>query len=472
MNARTAGTVAAGFGSADITPWEGVQLAGAAMGEARPARFVRRPLYAKAAVFRGKKTVCMIGLDVICVTTHYSGMIRDRIAEKYEIDREAIMVFAIQSHSAPSVGEVMLDQDFPIELPPELKFITGSNEAYAEFAVEGALRAADDAFSSVRPLKMDVKSGTKHGLAFCRRLVMRNGVVEMWPLNSAKANPLGPDILYPESPADDEVGVVCFKDEKMKMAGALLHFTAHPVCDFCTPSLYHAVSPDWCGVWSERLQEKLGFGTIPMVMNGSCGNINPYDPYAPDFVMDSVKVGSQLADLAERIILSMEFAGADAPLEVDFRSFEVPIDYRNVPEERVREVEEILADGKVHLDENGNAGQEWFEAASTCSALCEAKREGRFMYPVQIFKIGSLALVSMAGEPFTDGQLQIKLHSKAAYTYVTHMANKYIGYIPAKKAYVSGGYETHEKYTYWTKVAPGSLEKICDRIIEELNSFF
>ena len=49
----TAGTVFAGFGTADITPWEGVHLGGAAYGEYRPARFVRHKLYAKASVYRG-----------------------------------------------------------------------------------------------------------------------------------------------------------------------------------------------------------------------------------------------------------------------------------------------------------------------------------------------------------------------------------------------------------------------------------
>lgn len=101
---KTSGTVVAGFGTADITPWEGVHLAGAAMGQYRPAKFVRHKLYAKACVFKGEKTLCIIGLDVTIIIEKYANYIKDKIVESFDIDRDAIMVFAIQSHSAPSVG--------------------------------------------------------------------------------------------------------------------------------------------------------------------------------------------------------------------------------------------------------------------------------------------------------------------------------------------------------------------------------
>ncbi|MBE6883929.1 MAG: hypothetical protein E7487_04935 [Ruminococcaceae bacterium] len=471
-NVKTSGTVTAGFGSADITPWEGVHLAGAAMGQYRPARFVRHKLYAKASVFKGEKTVCIIGLDVTIIIKKYADYIKDKLVEEFNIDRDAIMVFAIQSHSAPSVGGLMLDDDYPLEFPPDKEFILGHNSEYSQFASDQAVEAARKAFANLRPLKMDVKSGNKHGLAFCRRAIMTDGSLQMFPANSAKAQPLGPKILYLESPADDEVGVACFKDENMNIVGSLLHFTCHPVNDFCTPSLYHAVTPDWPGTWSEQLQSKLNIGNIPMVLNGCCGNINPYDPYTPDYIMDSERMGSELANLAERIILSMEFNGADEPLTVDYFSCDLPLEYRDIPEERMKEVEKLLEGGEYKIGPDGNADIDWFLAASTYSAVCCKKREPLFQYPIQVFRVGGLAIVSMAGEPFTDGQLSIKLRSKAALTYVTHCANKYVGYLAHDKGYDFDGHGTNSKYTFWAKMARGSLEKICDKIVEGIDSLF
>jgi len=471
-NVKTSGTVTAGFGSVDITPWEGVHLAGSSMGDYRPARFVRHKLYAKASVFKGEKTVCIIGLDVTIIMKKYTDYIKDKLTAEFGIDRDAIMVFAIQTHSAPSVGSPMLDEDFPLEVPPDKEFILGHNSEYSRFAAEQAVEAARKAFANLRPLKMDVKSGVKHGLAFCRRAIMTDGSVQMFPANSAKTQPLGPKILYLESPADDEVGVACFKDEKMNIVGSLLHFTCHPVNDFCTPSLYYSVSPDWPGTWSEQLQEKLKIGDIPTVLNGCCGNINPYDPYTPDFIMDSERMGSQLAKLAERIILSMDFKGADEPAVVDYFSCNVPLDYREIPEERMKEVEKQLECGEYKVGPDGNADHSWFLAASTYSIVCCQKREPVYQYPIQVFRIGGLAIVSMAGEPFTDGQFSVKLRSKAALTYITHCANRYTGYLPSEKAYDFDGHETNSNYTFWAKMARGSLEKVCDKIVEGIDALF
>ncbi len=469
---RTSGSVNVGFGSSDITPWEGVHLAGAAMGEYRPARFVRHRLFAKASVFKGEKTICILGLDVIMITKPYGDYIKQKIMEEFGLDYGAIMVFAIQSHSAPSIGGLMLDEDFPLELPPDKEFIAGTNSEYCRFACDKALEAVRAAFARIRPLKMDVKSGNKHGLAFCRRAIMTDGHMEMFPANGASSHPLGPDILYLESPADDEVGVACFKDQGMNIVGSLLHFTCHPVNDFCTPSLHYAVSPDWCGTWSEKLQQKLNIGEIPTVLNGCCGNINPYDPYTPDFVMDSERMGGELAQLAERIILSMEFRDSDEPLAVDYYSCDVPLEYRDIPEERMKEVEEQLKDGGYKVGPDGNADPDWFLAASTYSAVCCRKREPLFQYPIQVFRIGGLAVVSMAGEPFTDGQFDIKLRSKAAFTYVTHCANKYVGYLPHANGYDFDGHESNSKYTFWAKARRGSLEKICDAIVDGIEKLF
>ena len=96
----TAGTVLAGFGTADITPWEGVHLGGAAYGEYRPARFVRHKLYAKASVYRdaGGNTVCIVGLDTICVKKPYADQIKQAVMTEFGLPYGAIMVFAIQSH--------------------------------------------------------------------------------------------------------------------------------------------------------------------------------------------------------------------------------------------------------------------------------------------------------------------------------------------------------------------------------------
>lgn len=470
---KTAGKVIAGFGATDITPWEGVQLAGEAAGISRPARFVRHRLYAKASVFKSNKTVCMVCLDVTAVADNYTEQIKHKIMELYDLEYGAIMVFAIQTHSSPAVGNVMLDKDFPMDLTGDLEYVTGSSAKYSDFVAEQAVEAVKKAFENMRPLKMDVKSGMRHGLAFCRRGIMRDGRAEMWPPYRAKENPLGPDgLLYMESPTDDEVGVVCFKDENMNFVSTLMHFTCHPVNDFCTPSLYNAVSSDWPGTWSERTQKLMGMESIPMVLNGCCGNINPWDPFTPDFIMDSEMMGEELTKLTERIILAMDFDGDDEPVTIDYYNCNVPLDYLEIPEDRMEEIQRQMARDMDEVIKDGFVDHEWFQAAWTYSILCLKKREPQFMYPVQIFRIGGLAIVGLPGEPFSDGQLDIKLRSVAPMTYVAHLANRYVGYLPHEKAYKFEGYECNRNVISGARVAPGSLEKICDQVVVGIKELF
>ena len=471
LNKNTACTVTAGFGTADITPDEGVHLGGGTPGAYRPARFVRRRLYAKASIFKAEKTVCIIELDVLIISKKYCDKIKDLITERLGIPYGAIMVFSIQSHSAPFVGDCMLDSDFPLEISKDEEFLTGNISDYSDFLCEMAARAAESAYRSLSPVKMDVKSGLLHGLAHCRRIIKRDGKMVMFTNPTARTAPLGPEVSHLESAVDEEVGVVCFKDGA-DVKSAMLHFTCHPVNDYCTPTLYNAVSPDWCGVWAEELQKKLGIESVPSVLNGCCGNVNPHDPYQNDFAPDSERMGTALAKLSERIMLSMSFEGADTPATVDYSYVEIPMDYGKMAPEWEKEVIKTIEGGPVLREENGDFNYEWSMAASSYSTLLSKKREPKFMYPVQVFRIGSLAVVALAGEPFTDTQLEIKLGSKAPMTYVTHCANRYVGYLPPVKGFAYDGHESNFKRTYWAKLAPGSIEKARDAALAEIEKMF
>lgn len=471
LNQNTACTVNAGFASADISPWDGVHLGGGDIGVYRPTNFVRRRLYAKASVFKAEKTVCVIELDVLIINEIYCDRIRNAVSEKLGIPYEAVMVFSIQSHSAPFIGDIMFDYEFPIKFSKEDEYVTGINSDYSDFVCEQAIKAAQDAFADVRKLKMDVKSGFKHGLAFCRRIILRDNTLVMFSRNSVKNQPLGPEISHLESSMDDEVGVVCFKDGTELVSG-MLHFTSHPVNDFCTPSLKYCASPDWCGVWAEELQKKLNIRSIPSVLNGCCGNVNPHDPFTPDFVPDAERMGGELTNLAEKITLAMTFENADTPAVVDYTYTEVPMDYREIPAEWQAKVIDTVEHGEIKRKPNGDFDAEWTTAASVYSTLIAKKREPKFKYPVQVFRVGGLAIVAFPGEPFTDTQLEIKLASKAPMTYVTHCANKYVGYMPPERAYAYDGHETNSKCTYWAKLAPGSIEKARDAALCGIEKLF
>jgi hypothetical protein len=472
MSTGSSRQLQAGAAVRDITPAAGVHLAGSGAGEHRPAQSVLDPLFAKAVVFAsGGRRICLVTLDVTIVTGDYSARIRRGIAAQTGIDPDAILVHALQTHSAPSLGHFMLDPDFPLDISPGNEYIRGAETAYCERAAEAAVEAAVQAVASLRPVRLGVGRGLVADLAFNRRGVRRDGTVMMPKPESRDRQPFGiPDLCYLEGPIDPEVGVLCVQDAQMRPVACLLHHTCHPVNVFGHPETYYAVSADWPGAWAAETQASWGGQGVAAVLNGCCGNINPWHPFDPDYTPDHRRMGRELAAMSQRVLHSLRFT---TEAELDWRVERIALPYREIPAARRQEVAEILAAHPLPpRAPNGEIETRWFLAASTRSVeLCQ-QREPTFSYEIQILRLGDVALVGLPGEPFVEGQLEIKTRSPAASTFVAHLTSHYVGYLPTRAAYARGGHEANAEVTYWAKLAPGSLETVVERTVALLKDVF
>lgn len=441
----------AGAARTDITPTTGVHLSGA-VGVHRPAQYVLEPLYARALVLRsGEQRACLVTLDVTIVTEDYSRRLREAAAEITGCATEHVIVCATQTHSAPSLGHFMVDPEFP-PLPPECEWIRGGETPYSEWALAQAIEAVRQAQTNLEPVDVAAASGIEGRLAFNRRAVGRDGQVFMpgrtWP------QPLGPTWLrYMEGPIDPEVGVICLRTKSLRFKAIVVHHTCHPVHVF--PK--QIVSPDWPGAVCREL-ERLFPGTVPLVLNGACGNINPWPPFEPDYADDHVLMGRQLVGVVGKVIETLEFQDA---ARVDCRSTILRLPFRPLSDEETRRSQEMLAHRTAPEweDETHKAvTQDWMVAASIASVYLQSRREGTLPYEVQALRLGETAVVALPGEPFVEGQLAIKLGSPYYPTYLAHCATQYVGYIPAREALMRGGHEVHTRY--WAKLQPEALEAI------------
>ena len=465
MSTSNRGAIRAGAAAIDITPDAGTHLAGSGMGERRPAQSVMDPLYARAVIFEsGDRRVCIVTLDVTIVTGDYTEKIRTAISEQTGVAPDAIMVHATQTHSAPSVGHLMLDPDFPLDTTPETEYLRGAERAYANFAAEAAVCAAVGAAENLQPVRIGLGRGILGGLAFNRRGVRRDGTILMPKPQGRENQPLGiTDLCYLEGPIDPEVGVLCVQGMDMKPVALLMHYTCHPVNVFGNRETYYAVSSDWPGAWVREIQDSFGREAVPVVVNGCCGNINPWHPFDPDCRPDHRRMGRELAAMTQRVLHSMRFTESNL---LDWRLEHVRLPYRDIPLKRRQEVEEILKHNpQPPRGENGEVDPRWFRAASTRSVELCRKRDPEFPYEIQVLQIGDAVIVGLPGEPFVEGQLAIKVNSTSPYTFVAHVTTHYVGYLPTREAYTRGGHEANEDVTYWAKLAPGSLETVQERAV-------
>ena len=453
-----------GFARVKITPEMGAHLAGSGGGEKRRAQCILDDLYARVVVIEAEnKKICFISLDVTIITEDYTEKIR-RYAQSLGFSPEAVMVHAVQNHSAPSLGHFMLDPDFP-EIPSELEYIRGGETKTYQFILEKIFEAIKTANNSLIPVSIGSGIAVNDGLAFNRRAITRDGKARMPWFFSGLQYPLGPtDIKYIEGPVDPEIGALCFRSDDMKIISAILHFTCHPVNVFATK--FYAISSDWPGMWSEGIEKM--FNTNPLVLNGCCGNINPWPAFVHDFYPDHKKMGNKLAEITQEIISRMTFRKSE---NLGFVSKKISIPLRSEPEKTIRAKEYLEKNPfPVMLKDNPErVDPEWFQATSIMSVEYARKR-GDFIYEIQAFRVGDIAVLGLPGEPFVEGQLEIKINSPARYTFVAHATNQYVGYIPIKQAFSRGGHEA--TLCYWSKLIPEALEIIVKNSLDMLKELF
>ena len=456
--------IRAGSAQIDITPPLGTHLAGDGAGIRRPGRKVLDPLHARAVVIEsGGRRLAILGLDVICITEGHTRSIREA-ARKMGFEPEAVMVYALQNHSAPSVGCMMLDPDFPFPTDPETEYVTGSVESYCRQAVQGSIAALQNAVQKLGPAGIAYGRGALSGQAFNRRGIGMDGTVHMPWFYKGKQFPLGPvHLRYIEGPDDPEVGVIAFRSDDLALKAVLLNFACHPVNLYATRR--DVISADWPGAWAAEMA-KLYPDQCPFtVLNGCCGNLNPWPPMTADFKPNHRRMGKSLADMAGKVMERMVFGQAE---KLDWRMRQVPLPYREIPEARRKAVDRLLKRHPRPLwnKDRSAVDRDWFFAASTRSIDHCRKRMPEFLYEVQVFRVGDAFIVGLPGEPFVEGQLAIKMQAPLPHVQVVHMSSHYAGYLPTREGALRGGHEAHGLCTYWAKLAPEALDMVVKNVRE------
>ena len=96
-------------------------------------------------------------------------------------------------------------------------------------------------------------------------------------------------------------------------------------------------------------------------------------------------------------------------------------------------------DPRWRNDEHTDVDIDWLFSVVIVDLL-RRLRARAYTYEVQAFRVGDLAIVGLTGEPSVEGQLRIKLESPAKRTFVAHMCNGWVGYIPTLHAYKANNY--------------------------------
>ncbi len=459
-NDRSCHALLAGAARADITPELGIQLAGD-IGRYRPCEEIRDRLYVRALVLESEgRRCCLLSLDLLAATVAWADEVRGRVADRLGIAPEDVIFHVTQNHAAPSLGHCFVSEDCTL-MPPEYPWLRGGDDRYNPGCVAACVTAAETAAADLRPVTLALGRGMDGRVACNRRFVMRDGTVKTHP------DLCDPNILHTEGPIDPEVGLAVLTDEEGRVVASLLHHTCHPTHGYP----HRFIIGDWPGAWSELMAERLG--GVALVINGCCGNvhhtnhINPEQTYDPDLYH---LMAGRLAETASAVATRLQ-PSPTAPLAWTRIVLRLPL--RTLTPEVLAEAEAYLGRYPTpkFLDaERTQVDWDWVYAVGTLDLAATQASAPCCPYEIQALRLGDMALVTLMGEPFVEGQLRLKLQSPAPHTFVAHFCNGYAGYLPTAEAFERGGYET--RTSNGSKWQPEALDQITDEAARMVGKLF
>ncbi len=415
----------AGVASAVITPGENIWMAGYAA-RTKPAEGKAQDLFAKAVALEdaaGRKQI-IVTLDLIGVPRTLRENLERRLAEKYRLSREALLINASHTHCGPEFRVRSLDADTADESRRE------QAEAYGRFLEEKLVALAGEALASLAPARLEYHH-SRCGFSMNRRLPVDGGY---------RNSP------FPDGPVDQDVPVLAVFGAEKKLRAVVFGYACHNT----TLGFYQ-----WCGDYAGFAQEYFQAdnpGVTALYVQGCGGDQNPYPrgrmelaQYHGRALANSIQAALEGPALA----LPPKLASAYDTVDLDF---DLPA--RAEFESRLTSTDKYLVAHARRMLAKLDAGE----------AL-----QAHYAYPAQVVRLGGLTLIALAGETVVDYALRLKRELAGQPLWVAGYSNDVMGYIPSARIRREGGYEGGDAMRYGT--LPGPWNESCEeRIIGKVHT--
>lgn len=442
-----AGQLRAGMAARDITPPLGYRMSG--YFSERLSTGIKDPLLAKALVFaQDDELVALVFCDLAGISLDVSTRARERIADEIGIPVTHTIVAATHSHTGPLYFGA-LRAHFRRKAIEQHGRDPLEEVDYPALLSDRIVTAVRQAKSSLQPVRLAAGYGIERRLSFNRRFHMKTGPVRFNP------GQLNPNIVRPAGPIDSEVGLISLLPRTGdKPLGALVSFALH--LDTVGGTEYSADFPKHL---QDSLRKTHGPDFVSFFGEGTCGDINHVDVSirgrrTADEIggMLGETVLDRLANLpaVEQPSLAIRSQFVDAVLQ----------QYDAAEIEAAAELMERVADRQVAFLERVKAYK-----------IMALGLRGEPTIPLEVQAVrlsDEVAVVSLPGEVFVEFGLAIKQGSPFETTLVIELANDAPGYIPTRKAFAEGSYETVN-----SRVRPGEGERMVEtalRLLNELKS--
>ncbi len=432
----------AGVAACDITPPVGYRMSG--YFRERTSTGTLNPLMAKALVLKQADVrAAIVSCDIIGLSLDVSGRARAEASAKTGIPAENILIAATHTHTGPLYGGALRKHFHDLAVAKHGRDPCEAVD-YAKQLVAKLVKVVADASAAARPVSLAAGVCEQQGLSFNRRFHMKDGSVRFNP------GAVNPNIVRPAGPIDPEVGIVMVRDAGGNPRAAIVNFALH--LDTVGGTKYHADFPYFL---QQALREAWGEKFALLFGTGCCGDINHVDVTRKERLKTET-IGRTLGETVAKADLK---AVAEPALAVRRQIVRAPLQKCDA---------ERRAWAREAIRKVGTRSLPFLEQVEAYKILAIELRGGDTIpLEVQVFRFSKdMALVGLPGEVFVDLGLAIKRASPFATTLVVELCHDAPGYIPTKKAFAEGSYETVN-----SRIAPGGGEMMVDaavRLLREL----
>ncbi len=392
--------IRAGSARVEITPPVGTALAG--YFTPRTSDRVEDPLYANALVLESRgECIALVSCDVICMPGDIADPARGRIEERIGIPAGNALICATHTHTGPEMrrGRIIPTNDEWLESVPGL--IASSVEAACEEMFDAVLlpaRGYEDRMGS-------------------NRIGRRPDASEVF----GKEGTLGP-----AGPIDPELMALCVRDRQGTVRAMVANYAMH-----ADTVGGNGISAGWPGRMAATLRNIYGDQCVTVFLQGTCGDINHGHWYESRWVGKGIEKATQMGRaMAGLAVDATELA---EPLETGeigciFRHVDIP--YYTRDDEMRAEVEQLRAGDEISPRDRYviDAFEDWPHDGEVARV------------PVQVMRVGDVAIVGIPSEVFVGWGLEIKHWSPGRWTFVAELANDWFGYIPTSDQALRGAY--------------------------------
>ncbi len=416
-----------GFSSLDITPPLGCEVVGYFI--ERRAENILDPLRVIATAFEldGEKAL-ILSFDALDVKDPLADAMREEIAEALGLSPEAILISATHTHTGPR-----LDLNRP----------EGLEADYVANVRRTVVSVSTLAFLDLAPASVSLGEGKAERISFGRRFRMKDGSVATNPgVNN-------PDIVAPIGEIDERVNLIRI-DREGKDTVAIVNFGTHP--DVVGGSV---ISADWPGFVRTCVERSLP-GVRCLFLNGAQGDVNhvnvsprPGEEKGLHKDFDDVDRGYDHARHMGKVIAGAVLSCFDKTRDVTVDSISYLVRPVSVPANTPDPSEIPLAEKYDALHRAGRDEEIPFRGMALTTAVATAGRILRlkdgpssFSIPMSVLKLGGIAFVGIAGEPFTGIGMGLKAGlPECDMVLPLCLTNGSRGYFPMQDSYAEGGYE-------------------------------